>query len=419
MQETIVTPAQPQDDLLELAKTGPDSAMGKLLRSFWQPVAISAEVPAGRTMPVRILGEDLTLYRGESGVPHLVAARCAHRLNLLHTGWVQDDHLRCMYHGWMYDGTGQCVEMPAEDPSYPPRIRIAGYPVRDYYGLVFAYLGEGEPPEFDLPRHDELEAPGGVRWIVKQTWGCNWLQSVENSLDAVHVSFVHRWGILGPFGAAVTDTVPKLEYVETDSGIRQIARRSETNVRISDWTFPNHNHIVVPGLHEEDPWTHTIPWMVGVDDEHVCRFNWQVSRVEGAAADRLKSYLLTHGFEPTGEPDQLFARSSYDPVQHHDELFLERICPEPATNELTNAQDYVAQVGQGANVDRRLEHLGQSDAGVMMLRRLLLREAAALRDGWPTKEWRRVERAVDLPPQTGDSSVPGVGWDRKRVTAAV
>src|SRR6266508_4583112 len=93
----------------ELARTGPGTLMGELLRRFWQPVAATAQVPAGWAIPIRILGEDLTLYRGESGAPHIVAARCAHRLSLLHTGWVQDDCIRCMYHGWMYDGTGQCV----------------------------------------------------------------------------------------------------------------------------------------------------------------------------------------------------------------------------------------------------------------------------------------------------------------------
>lgn len=403
-------------ELTELAKTGPGTLMGELLRRFWQPVAAAAEVPRGWAVPIRLFSEDLTLYRGESGTPYIVAARCAHRLSLLHTGWVESEGIRCMYHGWRYDGTGQCVEAPAEDPSFPPRVRITSYPVREYAGLIFAYLGKGEAPPFDLPRHTELEHPNGVRWIQRQVWPCNWLQSVENSLDAAHVSFVHRWGKLGLFGAAVTDVVPTLEYVETESGIRQIATRAENNVRVSDWTFPNHNHIVVPGLQREDPWTHTIPWMVPVDDEHVLRIQWQVSSAQGEAAERLKEYLLTHGYEPTDSPEEYFGRAGYDPAEHHAELFLGRACPEPLTNELTNAQDYVAQVGQGPVVDRTQERLGRSDAGVVFLRGLFLRELAALRDGRPLKRWTRRGEPVELPIQTGESSGGAVGWDRRGIT---
>jgi 5,5'-dehydrodivanillate O-demethylase len=319
-----------------------------------------------------------------------------------------------MYHGWRYEGSGQCVESPAEDPGFSARVRIASYPAREYAGMIFAYLGVGEPPPFDLPRHQELEREGCIRWIQKQVWPCNWLQSVENSLDAVHVSFVHRWGQPGSFGAAVSDVVPTLEYRETESGIRQIATRGESNVRVSDWTFPNHNHIVMPGLHQNDPWSHTIPWMVPIDDDRVLRISSQASSVQGEAAQRLEQYLLTHGYEPTGTPGEYFGRDSYSPEEHHEELFGQRACPESLTNELVNAQDYVAQVGQGPIVDRTRERLGRSDAGVVFLRGLLLRELSALRDGRPLKQWTRTE-TVDLPIQTGKA--PGaVGWDRQGVT---
>ncbi len=398
----------------ELTQTGPGTLMGELLRRFWQPVAATAEVARGWSIPIRVLNEDLTLYRGESGTPHVVAARCAHRLNLLHTGWVEGESIRCMYHGWRYEGSGQCAETPAEDPGFAQKVSISSYPAREYGGLIFAYLGPGEPPPFDLPCHPEVERTDCVHWIQKQVWPCNWLQSVENSLDAVHVSFVHRWGILGPFGAAVTDVVPKLEYAETEAGIRQVAARGAGNVRISDWTFPNHNHIVVPGLRRDDPWTHTLPWMVPIDDEHVARFNWQVSPVEGEAAERLQQYLVTHGFEQN-EHGRYFSPEGYDPARHHDELFFRRSCPEPLVNELTNAQDYVAQVGQGAIVDRTRERLGRSDAGILFLRSLFLRELTALRDGRPLKQWTR-GAAIDLPIQTGQAS--GAGWHRQGVTQA-
>src|SRR5262245_41759532 len=96
------------DRLKLLSQTGPDTDMGRLLRRFWQPIAVSHAVKAGAAVPLRVLGEDLTLYRGESGAAHLVAGRCAHRLTLLHTGWVQREEIRCIYHGWKYAGSGQC-----------------------------------------------------------------------------------------------------------------------------------------------------------------------------------------------------------------------------------------------------------------------------------------------------------------------
>src|SRR5262245_15535521 len=142
-----------------LTQTSRDTDMGKLLRLFWQPVATSQSVKTGQARPLRVMGEDLTLYRGESGTAHLVAARCAHRLTLLHTGWVQGDEIRCIYHGCKYDGTGQCTEAPAEGAASAARIRIAGYPVHEYCGRIFAYLGEGVAPAFDLPRKAAFEQP--------------------------------------------------------------------------------------------------------------------------------------------------------------------------------------------------------------------------------------------------------------------
>src|SRR5262249_16223731 len=182
-----------------LSQTGPDTEMGRLLRLFWQPVATSHSVKPGQAKPLRVMGEDLTLYRGDSGEAHLVAGRCAHRLTLLHTGWVQGDEIRCMYHGWKYDGAGQCTEAPAEGPASAPRVRMAAYAVYEYCGLIFAYLGEGAPPAFGLPRKEAFEQSGLIMFARIQVWPCNWFQMIENSLDAVHVSFVHLAGKVGPF----------------------------------------------------------------------------------------------------------------------------------------------------------------------------------------------------------------------------
>src|SRR5215212_9573565 len=135
--EAAVTAATPAA-YADFVHIGPGTLAGGYLRGFWQPVARAEDLPAGGAKPLRVLGEDYTLYRGESGSPHLVASRCAHRGTQLSTGWVEGDCLRCFYHGWKYDASGQCVEQPAEDPSFPPRVRIASYPTEEYLGLIFA-----------------------------------------------------------------------------------------------------------------------------------------------------------------------------------------------------------------------------------------------------------------------------------------
>src|SRR3954468_21627354 len=144
--EPAGTAAPPGDT--DLAPTGPGTLAGRYLRRFWQPVLRAEELGPGETKPIRIMSEDFTLYRGEDGTPHVVAPRCAHRGTQLSTGWVEGDCIRCFYHGWKYDSTGQCVEMPAEDATFPPKVKIASYPTEEYLGLIYAPLGEGAPPPF-------------------------------------------------------------------------------------------------------------------------------------------------------------------------------------------------------------------------------------------------------------------------------
>ena len=363
-----------------LSQTAPDTPMGRLLRTFWQPVARSALLKPGTAQPLRILSEDLTLYRGESGRPYLVGARCPHRRTLLHTGWVQDDQIRCMYHGWRFNGLGHCTERPAERDT--AGVRIAGYPLHEYCGLIFAYMGDGPAPEFQLPRKDIFERPDGLLFARQETWPCNWFQQVENSLDAVHVSFVHHWGTVGTFGDAVAATIPQLDYAETDAGIRQIATRSKGSRRVSDWTFPNNNHISQPGLLPTDPWIDVGVWVVPVDDTHTRRFI--IYSVPKTGRDRTEAdERITGYFDRFGD---------YEPADHHDDLILDKKMPEDTLMQLTSAQDYVAAVGQGAIVDRTAETLGKSDMGIAFLRRTFWRELDAIRDGRPTKAVAQARR---------------------------
>src|SRR5689334_19071782 len=177
------------DDCKDFVHTNPGTAAGRFMRTFWQPVYVAAALEPGHAKPIRIMGEDFTLYRGMTGTPYLVDFRCAHRQTQLSVGWVEEDCIRCFYHGWKYDGSGQCVEMPAEDASFPPKVRIASYPTEEYLGLIFAYLGEGEAPP--LPRLPDFEADGLLETTCYER-PCNYFQNVENVVDEVHVAFVHR-----------------------------------------------------------------------------------------------------------------------------------------------------------------------------------------------------------------------------------
>jgi 5,5'-dehydrodivanillate O-demethylase len=358
--------------------------MGKLLRLFWQPVAVSKALAPKSAKAIRILGEDLTLYRGESGTPYLVGSHCLHRLTLLHTGWIEGDEIRCMYHGWKYDGAGRCIERPAERIRLPDGKKIAGYPTKEYAGLIFAYMGSGEAPAFELPRKDAFERPTDLGFARVEVWPCNWFQHVENSLDPVHVSFAHMAGRVGEFGKAITESIPELSYEETSSGIQQTAKRSDNNVRVSNWTFPNCNYVRVPGLTVDDPWIETGNWMVPIDDVSTARFS--VRRVPPTTPDN--DERVTRYFAEA---------ESYNAADHHAALFERQEYPDDPLIRLTSAQDYVALMGQGVVADRSREVLGRSDMGVAFLRRLFLRELTAIEQGKPTKTWTPMAKPVDMP----------------------
>ena len=125
---------------MDFVHTGPGTVAGKYLRRFWQPVFVSAQLQTGYAVPIRIMGEDFTLYRGASGAAYVVDFRCAHRGTQLSVGWVEQDCIRCFYHGWKYDGTGQCVEQPAEDSSFAKKITIRSCPTHEFLGLIFRLL---------------------------------------------------------------------------------------------------------------------------------------------------------------------------------------------------------------------------------------------------------------------------------------
>jgi 5,5'-dehydrodivanillate O-demethylase oxygenase subunit len=359
---------------------GPGTLMGRIFRQYWQPVATTEEVDRAKALPTRILHEDLTVYKGESGQYYVVDFRCAHRGTQLSTGWVEGDCIRCFYHGWKYDGSGQCVEQPAEDATFAAKVKIKSYPTQAYAGLVFAYFGEGEPPP--MWRFTELEQDFGVTWTEKKLWNCNWFQRVENAIDGSHLAFVHSGS---EFGQHVSRDIPQFEVEETGWGMRMRSFRSPENIRINEFHFPSVLHIRAPvltGTVGRLPWPDLFNWYTPVDETHSVLLSARWVGLTGADA---------RDFEERLPPVRY-----YNPADEHELLFAN---PREADHRVdpVAAQDYVAQLGQGAIADRINERLGKGDAGIVFARGLLRREMAKLEKGLPLKQWERKAPGPPLP----------------------
>jgi phenylpropionate dioxygenase-like ring-hydroxylating dioxygenase large terminal subunit len=176
-----------------LTRTGPGTPAGELLRRYWQPVALSEELPIGSApLPVRLLSEDLVLFRDEDGKSGLLGIHCSHRGADLSYGRLEDGGLRCIYHGWLYDRTGRCLEQPGEPAgsTFYKRIRQTAYPCVECGGMILAYLGPGEPPP--VPPYEFLAAPDDRRANTKIFHECNYLQAFEGTFDPQHLLFLHK-----------------------------------------------------------------------------------------------------------------------------------------------------------------------------------------------------------------------------------
>jgi 5,5'-dehydrodivanillate O-demethylase oxygenase subunit len=367
-------PVYRASDYSDFDHTGPGTLAGRYLRSFWQPVYRSRDLVPSRAKPIRIMSQDFTLYRGESGQPHLLDFRCAHRGTQLSTGWVEGDQIRCFYHGWVYDQHGQCTEQPAEPEPFCQRVKIKGYPVEEYLGLIFAFLGEGEPPP--LPHYPDFEAEGvlGTSTYVRH---CNYFNSLENGVDPAHLPFVHRKSAFTDHGLI---DVPTVSAVETKYGIECRAQRPGESVRLTHHTMPNMLHIKSSPDDAGSGWTDAIAWRVPIDDVSHVSYNVNLAHVTGEAALRLEEHQRARDSAEPPPVNELGARILAG------ELHVDDLGQPPY---IVGVQDTVAQVGQGAIVDRSTEHPGRSDTAILLLRRLWARELQAFAEGKPLKQWRR------------------------------
>ncbi len=364
---------------IDLATTKPGTPGGAFMRQFWLAIHRSEDLAIGRAKPIRIMSEDFTLYRGDSGRAQVIDYRCPHRWAPMHLGTVEGDDIRCVYHGWKYDCTGQCIEQPAELAGFARKVRIGSYPTQEYLGLIWAYFGEGEAPAF--PPFPHRETPGIIQvWNVEEV-PCNYLQSFENSMDEVHVAFTHAPG--GSHAKLAAD-LPVISAEETDWGMLRFGQRATGKVRHTLHYAPNLTRVLVPPLAGMDGvggWPEIYFNFTPIDDENHLWLITSHIEVEGAALEAYRQKRAEHearvaAAKPAGviARELMAGRHRYADVAHP---------------ELAIVQDIAVQAGQGRIAPREGEHLGRSDAGIIQWRKILTRELRAFATGRSTKKWKR------------------------------
>jgi 5,5'-dehydrodivanillate O-demethylase oxygenase subunit len=371
---------QGKDRWSDYVTSGPDTIGGKYLRQFWQPVGMSSEVAAGKAIPIHVMDEKFTLFRGESGTAHVVAHKCSHRSAQLSTGWVKGDTIQCMYHGWKFDGQGCCVERPGEKNTAAfPQANIASYPTQEYLGLIYAYFGEGEPPLF--PPFKEYEDIGVIENHAL-IFPCNWFQTMENHFDETHIAFVHT------FGDSHDDLgrkyeMPEMNIYETDYGMIRESKVSGGKLRKVHYLLPNIMRIMIPtfnDLMEVGGWRDTNIIIVPTDDKnHRVYFTMNVHIEEKdmvayhAMNERFNERVKSHPPIHELTHDILAGKCHINDHLDHPHLLL--------------LEDGIAQAGQGHMVDRTRETLGRTDAGISAMRKVFEREMKAVENGEATTAW--------------------------------
>jgi phthalate 4,5-dioxygenase len=375
-----------------LTRTGPDSAGGALLRCYWQPVALCEELPPGGSpIPVRVLSENLALFRDEQGRPGLLGLHCAHRGADLSYGRLEDGGLRCLYHGWLYDVTGRCLEQPGEPAgsTFKDRVRQTAYPCQEAGGLILAYLGPGEPPV--LPAYEFLQVPDEQRWLRKIFHACNYLQGNEGGIDPVHTSYLHRQ--VNPAatrgaqrardvqGTDISssrlynvDTAPPIYLETTDFGMRLYAIRKagpdKVYRRITNFLMPNLT--AFPGQTGGEGYS--VNWHVPIDDTHHWRYTLTFSReqaVDKEGFDREIADEVTADYRPLRNAGNRY-------LQDRDEMKARTFT---GMGTSFPVHDLFASESQGPIHNRTAERLGATDKAVTTARRIMLQAIQDVQEG--------------------------------------
>ncbi|HEY7084296.1 MAG TPA: aromatic ring-hydroxylating dioxygenase subunit alpha [Hyphomicrobiaceae bacterium] len=336
----------------ELVEVGRGKPMGELLRRYWHPIGLASDAN-GTPRKVRVLGEDLILFRDGAGRPGLVHARCCHRGTTLYYGKVQARGIRCCYHGWLFDTQGHCLEQPCEPQGglFRDKVRQPWYPVEERYGLIFAFMG---PPERKpvLPRYqcldvmddgefvetDDSSLGGGGPQIIP----CNWLQHYENVVDPFHVPVLHASFSGAQFTMAMA-AMPQVTFERSPRGVTVHSMRKvdgKTFHRVTEAVIPTLRVVPNPRVAQFTR-VESIGWVLPIDDTSFRIYVAGRSRQPGDLG-RMRSK-----FEGKFWWDMSEAEHQLHPG------------------------DYEAQVGQGPITIHSEEHFAQSDRGIVMIRRML------------------------------------------------
>ena len=373
-----------------LTRTGPGTPGGALLRRYWQPIALSKELPdGGAPLPVRLLSEDLVLFRDERGAIGLLGLHCPHRGADLSYGRLEDGGLRCLYHGWLFDRAGRCLEQPGEPAgsTFHERVRQTAYETHEAGGVIFAYLGPPPAPLF--PNYEYFQVPDGHRWFHKDYHECNYLQGNEGNMDPVHPFFLHRFlpgsaiartrvPIDGRRSTPAYDTrvhAPRVYAEEVAFGVRLDAfydvDDEHLDVRTSQFVIPT--SCAVSGGPVPPGDGYLMNWHVPIDDTHHWRFSM--------AFRRSQPLDPRHAVERASITDENFRFK-----QNLSNRFLQDRA-EMQTDTYSGfgaifvVGDAYATETAGAIQDRTAERLGAIDAGVALARRMLLRAIRDVQEG--------------------------------------
>ncbi len=377
-----------ENDLL--TQTGPGTPAGRMLRSYWQPAALSEELPAGGApVPLRLFGEDLVLFRDEQGRVGLLGLHCSHRGTDLSYGRLEDGGLRCVYHGWLYDVTGTCLETPAEPPGSRLRdyARHPAYPCQEVGGVIFTYMGEGEPPL--LPNYEVFSVPDENRFVTKYFHECNYLQGLEGNMDSVHVRFLHRFLRTGE-GKRQLEQHPKELASGEDASFRDPPKDEYYGpVRVwetdfSVWAYSGNGtggpDLILPSLALTGGGSqaagdgYQLYWRVPIDDTNHWLFAMSFKRSGPISEEHRynRSWALM-------TKDYHFIRNQRNRYLQDRE--------EQQTSTFTGmgnvfvVQDALANETQGPIQDRTRELLGVVDMSITAGRRLLIKAIRAVQEG--------------------------------------
>jgi 5,5'-dehydrodivanillate O-demethylase len=332
-----------------LTSVGAGTPMGEMLRRYWHPVGCSEEV-TNKPRRTKVLGEELLLFRTESGEAVLMQLRCAHRSLALDYGRIEGDGIRCPYHGWLYDKSGQCLEQPAEPDgsSFHAKIKLKTYRTQEVSGLVFGYMGPGPAPL--LPLYDVLRWNHGVKNILVQYVHANWMNQIENIVDISHLAWLHGYTFPAYGARKVT-----YHWERKDYGANNVMRIDGIDdTHISCYAFPNANRLALPPVDASGELVRSMIYRVPVDDALT------------------QMYFLR--FYPSENHSLHVARrdtklGEYTPLEG-DWWGID-----------VNDQDRMAVEQQGVIADRENEHLGVSDGGIIEMRRMMQESLDAVAQG--------------------------------------